>query len=168
MPVTTQPTEPGADEPTRASELDRIENAITGLHRIINGRDADRVRMQRAAVSLTLPRMSLLRVLHDRGPMRVVDLGAVNHMDKGYASRAWRSLASEGFIHVVPGEDPRSTTVALTDHGREVYLRWRRANTDIVGEALAGWSDPELVELSTLLERLLASFRQVPAPRRPG
>ena len=38
---------------------------------------------------------------------------AVNHMDKGYASRTWRSLAKEGYIQVVASEDPRSTTVAL-------------------------------------------------------
>jgi DNA-binding MarR family transcriptional regulator len=166
--VSTQQSATGSDEPTRASDLDRIEAAITGLHRVINGRDADRVRMQRASVSLSLPRMSLLRVLHDRGPMRVVDLGAINHMDKGYASRTWRSLAADGYIHVVPGEDARATTVALTAHGQEVYLRWRRANTDIVDEALAGWSDTELVELSALLERLLLSFRQVPPPGASG
>jgi DNA-binding MarR family transcriptional regulator len=164
--VSTEHAGTESDGSNRSDELDRIENAITGLHRIINGRDADRVRMQRAGVPLTLPRMSLLRVLHDRGPMRVVDLGAVNHMDKGYASRAWRSLAADGYVHVVPGEDARSTTVALTPLGLQVYLRWRQVNTDIVGEALAGWSDAELVDLGGLLERLLLSFRQVPPP--PG
>jgi DNA-binding MarR family transcriptional regulator len=150
---------------TRSGQLYRIEHAITGLHRLINGRDADRVRMRRADVALTLPRMSLLRALHDRGPMRVVDLGKINHMDKGYASRAWRSLADEGYVEVVPGDDPRSTTVALTDKGVEVYLRWRQVNTSIVGDALAGWSDPDLDALSDLLERLLSSFREVPPPQ---
>jgi DNA-binding MarR family transcriptional regulator len=146
----------------RDERLDRIEKSITGLHRIINGRDADRVRMERADVGLTLPRMSLLRALHDRGPMRVLDLGAINHMDKGYVSRTWRSLADEGYIKVVPSEDPRATTVALTDLGLDVYRRWRRANTDIVGDALAAWTDAELRDLSAVLERLLLSFRQVP------
>jgi DNA-binding MarR family transcriptional regulator len=156
----------GRHETGRADQLNRIENAITGLHRLINGRDADRIRMRRADVALTLPRMSLLRALHDRGPMRVVDLGQINHMDKGYASRAWRSLANEGYIEVVPGADPRSTTVGLTDKGVEVYLRWRQVNTAIVDDALAGWSDKDLDTLSVLLERLLSAFRQVRPPDR--
>jgi DNA-binding MarR family transcriptional regulator len=163
--VTTEETGAPSTPAARADHVIRIEDALTRLHRIINGREADKVRMRRAEVSITLPRMALLRALHDRGPMRVVDLGAINHMDKGYASRSWRSLANEGYIHVVPSDDPRSTTVALTEKGREVYLRWRRVNTDIVDEALTEWRDDELDELGKLLERLLRSFRE--APRAP-
>jgi DNA-binding MarR family transcriptional regulator len=54
--------------------------------------------------------------------------------------------------------------VALTDLGRDVYLRWRRVNTEILGEALAGWNERDLDALSDLLERLLSSFRGVPPP----
>jgi DNA-binding MarR family transcriptional regulator len=162
--VKTDHGDDGSGRTTRDQQLDRIENAVTGLNRVINGREADRVRMRRADVTLTLPRMSLLRALHDRGPMRVVDLGAINHMDKGYASRSWRSLAADGYIQIVAGDDPRSTTVALTEYGREVYLRWRRVNTEILGDALAGWRDRDLDTLSVLLERLLTSFRELRPP----
>jgi DNA-binding MarR family transcriptional regulator len=162
--VDTDHGDDGAERAARDRQLERIENAVTGLNRVINGREADRFRMRRADVTLTLPRMSLLRALHDRGPMRVVDLGAINHMDKGYASRAWRSLAAEGYLQIVPSEDPRSTTVALTEHGRDVYLRWRRVNTEILGDALAGWRGRDLDALSDLLERLLTSFRELRPP----
>ncbi|HEX7094486.1 MAG TPA: MarR family transcriptional regulator [Acidimicrobiales bacterium] len=149
---------------TRAQHVLRVEDALTTLYRIINGRDADKVRMERSGVYITRPRMSLLRALHDRGPMRIVDLGKINHMDKGYASRVWRSLAADGYIEVVDGTDPRSTTVALTQKGLDTYLRWRRANTEIVDEVLAGWSDADLVALMVMLERLARSFRDFPTP----
>ena len=153
---------------TRDESVVRIEDALTVLFRIINGRDADKVRMQRAGTSITRPRMSLLRALHDRGPMRIVDLGAINHMDKGYASRAWRALEADGYIEVVDTADVRSTTVALTDRGREVYRRWRSANTEIIDDVLHDWPDPDLATLTGLLERLTASFRGVPVPSGSG
>lgn len=155
---------PGVAE--RSHSVLRIEAALTTLFRIIAGRDADKVRMERSGVSMTRPKMTLLRALHDRGPMRIVDLGAINHMDKGYASRTWRSLAAEGYIEAVEGGDPRSTTVALTPKGLDTYLRWRRANTEIVDEVLASWGDGELEDLTVVLERLVRSFRDVPTPER--
>jgi DNA-binding MarR family transcriptional regulator len=148
----------------RGERVVRVEDALTSLHRIINGRDADKVRMERSGVFVTRPRMTLLRALHDRGPMRVVDLGTINHMDKGYASRTWRSLEADGYIEVVDGDDPRATTVALTERGRDMYLRWRRANTDIVAEVLDSWCDDDLDVLMDVLERLVKSFRSVPTP----
>jgi DNA-binding MarR family transcriptional regulator len=163
--VTTDDAHSGHEQTARGDHLIRIENALTGINRIINGRDADKVRMRRAGVPITLPRMRLLRLLYERGPMRVVELGTINHMDKGYASRSWRSLATEGYIEVVASDDPRSTTVALTDQGRDIYLRWRRANTDIVGDVLERWRDDELEDLTAVLERLVVSFREVPTPR---
>lgn len=153
---------PGVAE--RSHSVLRVEAALTTLYRIINGRDADKVRMERSGVYITRPKMSLLRALHDRGPMRIVDLGAINHMDKGYASRTWRSLAADGYVEVVDGGDPRSTTVGLTPKGLDTYLRWRRANTEIIDEVLASWCDAELEDLTIVLERLVRSFRDVPMP----
>jgi hypothetical protein len=76
---------------------------------------ADKLRMERSGVLLGKPRMNWLRTLYERGPTRVVDLGTINYMDKGYASRTWRSLEADGYIEVVPGDDARSTTVARSE-----------------------------------------------------
>jgi DNA-binding MarR family transcriptional regulator len=149
----------------RVQHVQRVEDAITALHRIVNGRDAEKVRMQRSGVLVSRPRMTLLRALYERGPMRVVDLGAINHMDKGYASRTWRALQAEGYLEVVAGDDRRSTTVAITERGRDTYLRWRDANTAIVADVLDGWRDDELEVLTDVLERLVRSSRAVPVPQ---
>ncbi|MEO5837390.1 MAG: MarR family transcriptional regulator [Acidimicrobiales bacterium] len=146
----------------RKQRLDRAENALTHLNRIINGRAADRLRMERSGIPITKPLMMVLRALYEHGPMTVGELGELNHMDKGYVSRSWRSLHASGYITAAESDDQRTTTLQLTPAGRDVYRRWRRANAAIVGQALHGWDDDDLASLVTHLERLLASFAQTP------
>lgn len=146
----------------RKQRLDRAENALTHLNRIINGRAADRVRMERSGIPITKPLMMMLRALYEHGPMSVGELGELNHMDKGYVSRSWRSLHASGFMSASESDDQRTTTLQLTPEGRDVYRRWRRANAAIVGQALHEWNDDDLASLVVHLERLLASFSQTP------
>jgi DNA-binding MarR family transcriptional regulator len=163
--VATSPVTGGQpDDATRTKQVIRIEGALTTINRIINGRATERLRTERSGVFLARPRMRLLRALHDRGPMRIVDLGAINDMDKGYASRTWRSLEADGYLAVVPGDDPRSTTVALTPKGRSLYLRWRQANTELVSDMLVHWDEDDLDVLSDVLERLVTSLRELGRP----
>jgi len=147
----------------RKEQLDRVEDALTHLNRIINGRAADRVRMERSGIPITKPLMMVLRALYDHGPMGVVELGELNHMDKGYVSRSWRSLRTNGYISASESDDQRATTLQLTPAGRDVYRRWRRANAAIVGEALREWDEGDLDNLITHLERLLGSFAYMPS-----
>jgi len=146
----------------RKQRLDRVEDALTHLNRIINGRAADRVRMERSGIPITKPLMMMLRALYEHGPMGVGELGELNHMDKGYVSRSWRSLQASGFISASESDDQRITTLQLTPEGRDVYRRWRKANAAIVGQALYKWGDDDLESLVIHLERLLASFAQTP------
>jgi DNA-binding MarR family transcriptional regulator len=148
----------------RKQRLDRVEDALTHLNRIINGRAADRVRMERSGIPITKPLMMMLRALYEHGPMGVGELGELNHMDKGYVSRSWRSLQANGFISASESDDQRTTTLQLTPEGRDVYRRWRRANAAIVGQALHEWDENDLGDLVTHLERLLCSFAQTPRP----
>ena len=147
----------------RGQRLDRVEDALTHLNRIINGRAADRVRMERSGIPISKPLMMVLRALYDHGPMGVIELGELNHMDKGYVSRSWRSLRTNGYISASESDDQRATTLQLTPEGRDVYRRWRRANAAIVGEALSEWDEGDLDQLITHLERLLCSFARVPS-----
>jgi len=148
----------------RKDRLDRVEDALTHLNRIINGRAADRVRMERSGIPISKPLMMVLRALYEHGPMGVVELGELNHMDKGYVSRSWRSLRSSGFISASESADQRTTTLQLTPEGRDVYRRWRQVNAAIVGQALREWDENDLGDLVTQLERLLCSFAQTPRP----
>jgi DNA-binding MarR family transcriptional regulator len=89
--------------------------------------------------------------------MRILELGALNHMDKGYVSRAWRSLEAFGFVEVIEAGQSRSTVIGLTGAGRNAYLEWRKVNADIVAETFAEWDDADLGELKDLLERVVKS-----------
>ena len=93
--------------------------------------------------------------------MRVVDLGTVINMDKGYASRTWRALEADGFVEVVPGHDPRAITIALTAAGRALYQQWVKVNSEMVGDMLESWDGPDLDVLTDVLERLVASLRDL-------
>jgi DNA-binding MarR family transcriptional regulator len=157
------PAQPTDTPALRQERLDRVEDALTHLNRIINGRAADRVRMERSGIPITKPLMMVLRALYEHGPMGVVELGELNHMDKGYVSRSWRSLQAIGYISASESDDQRTTTLQLTPEGRDVYRRWRRANAAIVGQALRGWDDDDLEDLVIHVERLLSSFAQTPA-----
>ncbi|HUP73032.1 MAG TPA: MarR family transcriptional regulator [Acidimicrobiales bacterium] len=151
----------------RQERLDRVEDALTHLNRIINGRAADRVRMERSGIPISKPLMMVLRALYEHGPMGVVELGELNHMDKGYVSRSWRSLQASGYISASESDDQRTTTLHLTPDGRDVYRRWRRANAAIVGQALREWEDDDLENLVIHVERLLSSFAQTPKTTAP-
>jgi DNA-binding MarR family transcriptional regulator len=146
----------------RKDRLDRVEDAMTHLNRIINGRAADRVRMERSGISISKPLMMILRALYEHGPMTVGELGELNHMDKGYVSRSWRSLRAGGFVSDSESDGQRTTTLQITPEGRDVYRRWRRANATIVGQALHEWDDDDLESLVKHLERLWGSFAQTP------
>jgi DNA-binding MarR family transcriptional regulator len=162
-PATPPPATKRKATVQRKEQLDRVEDALTHLNRIINGRAADRVRMERSGIPITKPLMMVLRALYDHGPMGVVELGELNHMDKGYVSRSWRSLRTSGYISASESDDQRGTTLQLTPAGRDVYRRWRRANAAIVGEALREWDEDDLTALIAHLERLLGSFAYVPS-----
>jgi DNA-binding MarR family transcriptional regulator len=149
------------DDPDRQARLAAVEEAMTRITRVINGRAADRIRMERSGIAVTKPLMAMLRALHDHGPMRVLELGALNHMDKGYVSRAWRSLEGKGFVHVVGDDNARATVIALTDLGRASYLEWRRVNAAIVAETFAHWDGADLDLLHELLERVLKGMAEV-------
>lgn len=150
-----QPNDPG-----RTDQIVRIEGALTTINRIINGRSAYKLRVERSGVVLPKPHVMMLRTLYERGPMRVVDLGTINNMDKGYASRTWRTLESEGYVETVPG-DPRAVTVALTPAGRDLYQRWLHVNTEMVSDTLDGWAAEDLDVLTDVLERLVGSLRDL-------
>ena len=152
-----------ADFAFRRQQLAAVEEALTKVMRLINGRAADKVRMERSGIPFTRPLMSIMRALHERGPMRILELGALNHMDKGYVSRSWRLLEAADYVRIVDGTGTRSTRIDLTDTGRAAYRKWRQVNADIIAETFADWGSADLELLSELLERSLKSLAHLRA-----
>jgi DNA-binding MarR family transcriptional regulator len=147
----------------RRQQLASVEEALTRVTRLINGRAADKVRMERSGIPFTRPLMSIMRALHEHGPMRILELGALNHMDKGYVSRSWRLLEAADYVRIVDGTGTRSTRIDLTDTGRAAYVRWRQVNAEIVAETFADWGSADLELLCEFLDRSLKSLAHLRA-----
>jgi DNA-binding MarR family transcriptional regulator len=99
--------------------------------------------------------MALLYLLRDSQQVRVSDLAARLDIDTSVASRQVSSLMSHGYVQKMSDPaDGRSHLVRITPEGGQVLralrsrllVRWR--------EALRGWSEDELAQLTESLERL--------------
>ncbi len=84
-------------------------------------------------------------------------------------SRQLTSLVENRLVERHPDpDDKRATLVSITDAGREALARFDEANTALLGEALAGWSEADLVDLTTGMRRLIADLRRGRPADSPG
>ena len=99
--------------------------------------------------------------------MRMSDLADLVRMHPAALTRQVQALEIEGLVE--RSQDPadgRASVIAVTDAGRKVHSRIEAANDEIMAEQLSEWSDEELRELVSILDRLVADLRAVPASRR--
>ena len=70
-------------------------------------------------------------------------------------------LEARGFVvrEALPS-DRRVSVVTATAAGREAVHRYLRANDRMMAGSLAGWTDDELDDLSSALERLVSDLRR--------
>jgi DNA-binding MarR family transcriptional regulator len=148
---------------TRRSDLATIEQSLTRIGRIGQGREAARLRAERSGVQLSRPGISILAALRVRGSLRLSDLGRATSLEAPLISREVRGLVEGGYVHRTPDpSDGRAGIVELTASGHEVSERYREATEGIIAETFDGWSAGDLKALAGLLERVAADFA------RPG
>ncbi|MFT4156956.1 MAG: MarR family winged helix-turn-helix transcriptional regulator [Microbacterium sp.] len=101
-------------------------------------------------------RMRMLEALASASaPLSVSDLGAAIDVDQPRASR----LVQQGVLHGLvrreaDPDDARRTRIALTEEGRRMARGVRGERREILGRALAVFTDQERVELARLLGKL--------------
>jgi DNA-binding MarR family transcriptional regulator len=138
--------------------------AIVDLQRITNSRRLHRVRSQRSGVDLPATAGAVLRRVVDEGPIRPGVLAERSRMGSPALSRQLKSLEADRCIERVPDpDDGRGARLRATRRGRSLVERLERADQEIIGEQLRGWSASELAELVGLMERLVHDLR-APAP----
>jgi DNA-binding MarR family transcriptional regulator len=144
---------------TRRAQLDRVDQALTRIIRIVGSRASDRLRAERSGVDLPRPALSVLAALYRSGPARLSDLGAATHLEPALVGRSTRALAGDGLLTLErdPG-DRRSTIATLTAAGREAFERHRRAADDVLDDTLRGWTPDDLALLADVLDRLASDF----------
>ncbi len=148
----------------RRDDLHRVEQAITRLGRIGNGRVAARYRAERAGVQLSRPAIAVLAVLHEGGSLRLSEIARRTALEAPLVSREVRKLVDRGeVVRRADDTDGRAGIVALTSSGASSYRAYRRATDEIVAETFTSWSATELHSLAATLERVAADFARSPS-----
>lgn len=153
---------PGGDG--RHRDIRRVEQAITRIGRIANGREAARVRAERSGVRISRPGLAILSALDGKGPLRPTELAGLTRLELTLVSRELRRLVAEAYVVSRSDDtDGRAALATLTDTGTAALRAYRAATDEIVDETFAGWSAGELHELATTLERVVEDFARPPA-----
>ncbi|WP_312007280.1 MarR family winged helix-turn-helix transcriptional regulator [Nocardioides alcanivorans] len=120
-------------------------------------------------IELPLTAVAVLGHLAKVGDLRMSDLSRELRIARPPMSRQLTSLVENRLVERHPDpDDKRATLVSITDAGREALARFDEANTALLGEALAGWSEADLVDLTTGMRRLIADLRRGRPADSPG
>jgi DNA-binding MarR family transcriptional regulator len=151
---------------SRLEDLRLVEEAITRIGRISTGREAARIRAERAGLTLSRPAISILASLRKAGPVRLSSLARLTDLEAPLISREIRELVAAGYVDRDPDPtDGRAGIVALTPAGDAAYQAYRAATDAIVAETFTEWSAGDLRTLRILLERVATDFARPPVAR---
>jgi DNA-binding MarR family transcriptional regulator len=128
--------------------------------RLALGRLNRRLRNADASVELTESQLFTLGTLDARGPLRLSDLAAAEHVTAPTATRLVASLEERGLVRRQENpDDRRSVFLAVTASGRRTLDRARTARTTELMRRLEKLTASERRSLETVLpvlERLAA------------
>lgn len=102
---------------------------------------------------------AVLTLLDRHGEMRMSRLAELLAVDMSVTSRHVAHVADRGWIErCADPADKRSRILRLTPAGRELLGELARRTTDMFAHKLADWTDDEVGQLSTMLDRLRGDF----------
>jgi DNA-binding MarR family transcriptional regulator len=154
---------------SRLEDLRRVEDAISRISRISLGREAARIRAERAGLSLSRPAINIIATLRRSGPVRLSSLARLADLEAPLISREIRDLVDGGFVRrTADPTDGRAGIVQLTAKGERAYLAYREAVDAIVADTFVDWTAADLRTLRTNLERMAADFARLPAHATNG
>jgi len=154
----------GGADPTDG--LDRAANLLGALSLAVADRAGDAIagaagRSESAAAALS----ALLHFLHRPS----VDLlGRVLGLTSSGTVRLLDRLAESGYIRREPGADGRSTSIALTDAGRQAAAAVSVARARVLGAALGSLSPAERATFDQLAGKMLVGMMRGPGATRWG
>jgi DNA-binding MarR family transcriptional regulator len=89
--------------------------------------------------NMTLPRFDVLAALHRHGEMKMGELSQSLLVSNGNVTQLVQKLVAEGLVALrKPPGDRRSSIVALTQEGRQVFTRLARLHQDWIDDMLGG------------------------------
>lgn len=165
VPVRRRSGESASSPPDRRQEdLRRVEQALTRIARIGNGKDAALVRARRSGVRVSRPGIAIMATLARAGEMRVGDVARQTRLETPLVSRELHRLVAQGdAVRRGDPADGRVARVALSEKGLAAYRAYRKATDEIIAETFADWRSDELHRLAGTLERVLGDFARPPS-----
>lgn len=143
-----------------------MEDAITRIARISLGREAARIRAERAGLTMSRPAINILACLRSSGPIRLSSLARLTDLEAPLISREIRELVEGGYVRrSADPTDGRAGIVELTAKGERAYQCYRNATDEIIADTFADWAAADLRSLRVQLERLAADFARTPTRR---
>jgi DNA-binding MarR family transcriptional regulator len=137
-------------------DRDNIENLVRQLYGLGHVR---RSIARHALAELGSQGFQALGAVYVRGPVRVSDVAAHLGVDVSVASRQLNALIKAGYVvRESDDEDRRACRLSITEDGERVLTESHRRMVHAFGEVLDGWTDDQVNELATSLERLSADF----------
>jgi MarR family transcriptional regulator, organic hydroperoxide resistance regulator len=110
---------------------------------------------------ITSARLQALAMLTEHGPLTMVALSRRIGTTAHNVTKLVDWLELEGLVERRKDEhDRRAVTLHVTGKGRDTERRLAQAHMEAVAEALTDLPDPDLHELTDLLDRLRMAMRQ--------
>lgn len=139
----------------------RLNEAIGALHRVVGSPRLNATIAARSGVPLGSGSLRILGLVLEHGPIDLSLLAERAQLAPNALSRHVKALEAQGFVvrEALP-DDRRVSVVTATADGRDAVRRFLRANDRMMAGSLSGWTDDELDDLSSRLERLVSDLRR--------
>ena len=135
------------------TDLDRLEDALASCLRVAKRPGYWEEFQRRAATDIDRPAAAILLLL-ERKPCQFQMLVNLLGIEAPSVSRKVHELENLGLIILQSASDRRVRMLALSDSGKDLSRRLKRAKRAVLGDVLAGWSTRERAQLINALEHL--------------
>jgi DNA-binding MarR family transcriptional regulator len=145
-----------------SAEVRSVERCLEALFRLNASRKVHARQAEAAGVALSRPGFSLLRRVHDHGPISLGELAKLSEMDRAATGRQVRQLEREGLVRRAPAAgDARVVVVKETPQGARAHRMMSEVRHRHIADVLTAWSEEDRRGLAGLLARLVADLRSV-------
>lgn len=160
----TNPQMQQPSSPARLSEF--LPYLLSVTSNAVSSRVAD---AYRARFGLRIPEWRVMAVLGDSGALTQRELTSATLMDKVAVNRACKALEERGLAaRQANARDGRSHHLELTSEGRVMHGRIMPLALEMEARLFAGFSEAERQTFASLLARLRAAARELPAGPASG
>ncbi len=147
----------------RVSDLDLVENALHSCLRVYKGASYIKDFAKRIGTDIDRPSVFILMALSQRS-LRFQDLVKHIGIEAPSISRKVHELENKGLVQSIEAQDRRVHMLSLTNEGKALTVKIKRAKRELIGDVLNDWSSEDRARLANLLMRLSLDLDKVANP----